>query len=114
MKISMKNGNVTINGVLYPGHSISIDGDSVIVDGVRQGSTLVGPISIYVNGDCESIDCKSGTVSVLGSVSGDVHTGSGDISCMDVGGNVSTVSGDVQCGNVAGSVRSGSGDILHR
>ena len=112
MNISIKSGNVTINGRTYSGRSFSINDGRVVVDGKPQdGERLVGPISVHVNGDCDSVECESGDVTVMGLVRGSAKTVSGDIRCADVGGSVQTVSGDVSCGNVAGSVGTVSGDI---
>lgn len=106
-------GSVTIDGRSFSGRSISIDGDVVIVDGVVQQGSLVGPVSITIAGDVERLETTSGTVDVSGSC-GQVKTMSGDVRCGDVRGDVGTMSGDVTCGSIAGSVKTMSGDIIGR
>ena len=106
-------GRVNIDGRDFMGRSISIDGDTVIVDGVLQGDTLVGPVSVTVHGDAERIETISGSVEVAGAC-GSVKTMSGDVRCGNVSGSVDTMSGDVTCGPIGGSVKSMSGDIRMR
>ncbi|CAL9981956.1 hypothetical protein VPHD479_0246 [Vibrio phage D479] len=109
------SSKTVINGVVYKGNNISIQGDKVVVDGVVQTPGLsVGPINVVVEGDCGQLDCAAGDVVVKGNVTGDVETGSGDVECLNVGGSVRTGSGDVKAKNIAGSVRTGSGDINKR
>jgi len=110
MKIVTSGTSVTIDGRTFSGRSISITGDKVIVDGVEQLGTLVGPISVVVNGNADSIETTSGKVQVEGSA-GRVKTMSGDVRCGDVQGDVGTMSGNVTCGAIAGSVKTMSGDI---
>ncbi len=109
MNLSMKNGKITIDGKSFVGSNIQINGNKVIVDGVAQDGELVGDINITVNGDVESIENTSGTVSA--SNIGSVKTVSGDVYCADVSGDVRTVSGDVRSGKIAGKVNTVSGDI---
>lgn len=113
MKITGKGSSITIDGRTFTGRSISINGDQVIVDGVVQSGSLVGPISVVVNGDCEIVENSTGYVQVSGSV-GQIRTSTGDVTCGEVGGDVTTSTGDVQCGNVRGSVRTSTGDIIKR
>jgi len=109
------NSSVTINGKTYQGRNISINGDgNVVVDGVRQKGSLVGPITIVVNGDAKSITTQSGDVRVQGTVNS-VETMSGDV---DVAGNilgdVSTMSGDITAQAIKGHAQSDSGDVERR
>lgn len=113
MNISMRNGKVTIDGREFSGRSISINGNQVIVDGVPQNGALVGPVSVQVTGDVESLSTTSGDITVSGAV-GTIGTTSGDVKCGDVSGSVQTVSGDVYCGSVSGGVRTVSGDVDKR
>ncbi|MDD1966128.1 hypothetical protein NPS29_12435 [Pseudomonas putida] len=113
MKINAGGSSVTIDGRTFTGRSISINGDKVVVDGVEQSGTLVGPISVTVNGNAESVETGSGKVEVSG-YAGRVKTMSGDVKCGDVRGDVGTMSGDVTCGTVAGNVKTMSGDIIGR
>lgn len=109
MNISMKNGNVVIDGKSFSGHNITINGDKVIVDGVTQDGSLVGNITVTVNGDVEQLSTTSG--SVYATTVTNIKTVSGDVTCTDVHGNVQTISGDVDCPKILGSVKTISGDI---
>lgn len=115
MNIRMKNSSnsVTIDGRTFTGRSINIKGDKVIVDGVEQSGSLVGPIHIDIKGDVESLQATSGSIDILGSC-GSVSTTSGDIHCGPVAGSVTTMSGDVTCSIIGGSVSTMSGDIVGR
>jgi DUF4097 and DUF4098 domain-containing protein YvlB len=103
---------VTINGQTYSGNNVSIVNDLVFVDGVAQGQTLVGPITVTVNGDVQQLETVSGDIEVHGNV-GTLSTTSGDVDVsLDVKGGVTTVSGDVEvAGSVAGDINTVSGDI---
>lgn len=111
MKINTGGSSVTIDGRTFSGRSISINGDKVVIDGVEQDGTLVGPISVVVNGNVESVETGSGKVEVSGTV-GRVKTMSGDVRCGNVSGDVGTMSGDVTCGAISGSAKTMSGDII--
>jgi len=114
--VSMSGGSVTINGKTYTGKNVSVMGDgSVVIDGVvQEGEPLVGPISVTVNGDVESLRTLSGDVAVTGST-GSIQSTSGDVYVKgDVKGNVQTVSGDVSCDKLEGDARTVSGDIKNR
>lgn len=106
-------GSATINGRTFRGGSINIQSNGrVIVDGVEQpGEALAGPITVHVEGDCGSIECGAGDVTVAGNVGGDICCGSGDVLCADVRGSVTTGAGDIACGRVGGSARTGAGDV---
>lgn len=110
MKINTSGSSVTINGQVFNGRSISITGDKVVIDGVVQSTSLVGPINVVVNGNADSVETIDGKVEVTGSV-GRIKTMSGDVHCADVSGDVGTMSGDVICHNVAGNAKTMSGDI---
>lgn len=113
MNIIMKNGSsVTIDGKTFTGNCVSVVNGKVTIDGKTQEGELVGDINIVVNGDVESIDNSSGTVTAH-SV-GDISTGSGDVECDAVSGSIRTGSGDVSCGKVGGRIKTGSGDVYHR
>lgn len=104
------SGSVTIDGKTFTGRSVTIVGDQVIVDGVAQAGTLVGPVNVTVNGDAENVTTTSGNIVVNGGCYR-VKSTSGDIECRDVAGDVETTSGDVKCGTVSGSVNTISGNI---
>lgn len=101
---------INIDGRDIVGRSVVINGDRVIVDGVEQSGSLVGPVSITITGGVERLETASGDVEVSGSC-GSISTVSGDVICRDVSGSVSTMSGDIECGAIGGSVSTMSGDI---
>lgn len=111
-KALLKSGSsINIDGRSFSGLSVTINGDQVFVDGVLQDGKLVGPISITITGDVQSLECQSGTVEVIGSA-GKVTTMSGSVSVgVAVTGDVETMSGSVTCGDVGGSVETMSGSI---
>lgn len=111
MKINTGGSSVTIDGRTFTGRSISINGDKVVIGGAEQSGSLVGPISVTVNGNDESVETGSGKVEITGAA-GRVKTMSGDVRCGDVRGDVGTMSGDVTCGAITGSVKTMSGDII--
>lgn len=110
MKIKTGGSSVTINGQTFAGRTISIIGDRIVIDGIESGDSLVGPISVVVNGSAESVETTSGNVEVTGSV-GRIKTMSGDVHCADVSGDVGTMSGDVICQKIVGNAKTMSGDI---
>ena len=110
MKITVGGSTVSINGREFSGRNISIVGDKVVIDGVEQGKSLVGPINVVVNGNAESVETSSGSVEVAGSA-GRVKTMSGSVRCGDVSGDVSNMSGDINCHSIAGKAKTMSGDI---
>ena len=109
MNITMKNGNVVIDGKSFTGRNVVINGDQVIVDGEVQGGSLVGKITVTVHGDVEQLTTTYGDVNAT-TVS-NIKTVSGDVTCGTVSGNVQTVSGDVDCPKILGDVNTISGDI---
>jgi hypothetical protein len=106
--------SINIDGRSFSGKSVTINGDQVFVDGVLQDGKLVGPISISITGDVQTLDCAAGTVEITGSagkvttmsgsvqiggsVTGDVETMSGSVTCGDIGGDVETMSGSIRMG----------------
>jgi hypothetical protein len=112
MNLNMSNGRVVIDGKEFNGNNISIDGDTVIVDGVAQQGTLTGPVNVVVHGDVQILENRSGNVTAQNV--GNIKTVSGDVDCNAVSGSVQTVSGDVDCDEIGGSVKTVSGDVKHR
>ena len=111
MDLRMKGGRIVIDGREFSGNNVTIDGNgNVTVDGVVQSGSLVGPISIEVFGNVESLKNTSGDVKVAGDC-GSISTVSGDVGAKAVSGSVTTVSGDVVCSSIAGNVKTVSGDI---
>lgn len=101
-----------IGGKTYVGRNIQVVGDKVIVDGVEQEGSLVGPINVIVHGDVDQLTTGSGDVD-CDNVN-QLTTSSGDVGCDNVTGNIHTSSGDVHCGAVGGNINTMSGDIKHR
>lgn len=116
MKIFQTSGKtesrVTIDGRDFVGRNVVINSDGqVIVDGVVQNGSLVGPVSVEIHGDAERVESSAGTIKVAG-LCGSASTQSGDIECGDVHGSVSTMSGDVTCKSIAGNCKTMTGDII--
>lgn len=132
----MSMGTCTVNGRVYRNINgvITIENGRMLVNGTpiedwRESEektiniTIEGNVesldasvcnTITINGDVKKVKTGSGDVSVKGSVTGDIQTGSGDVECGNVEGDVSTGSGDIRCGKVQGRVSSGSGDVYHK
>lgn len=116
--VKMKSaGKITVNGQDFVGRNLTINGNTVIIDGVEvDGLETQKEINISVTGDCEFVKSSSGDVTVTGST-GSVNTMSGDVTVRDgsINGNVETMSGDVATkGSITGSVKTMSGDIRHK
>lgn len=101
-----------VNEKHYPAKNIRIvSNGTVIVDGNIVDS-VVGPVSVNITGDCDSIMNTSGNMVINGNVSRDIDTISGNIICESVGRDVDTVGGEIEIkGKVCGDVESLSGDI---
>lgn len=121
---------VTINGVIYSGSNLIINGNKVIIDGV-DCTPEAKQITINVEGNinelradvCHEIHVAKGDVNSIRTTSGDVYcnnvaesvfTTSGDVECEDIYGNVETTSGDVSAGLISGNVNTVSGDIRYK
>jgi len=104
---------ITINGTTFSGKNITIDDNSVIVDGVvTQDISNEKDILIMIDGNVESVKTISGYIKAENV--GKVKTTSGDIKCKNVSGNVSTVSGDISCLSVGKTTKTVSGDIYYK
>jgi len=105
---------ITINGKVYHGNSVSVTGNQVIIDGVKQDIPDEKNVTISIEGDVNMLSVDTcNKVSVTGTV-GTLKTMSGDVKCGDVEGDVKTMSGDVKCKSVAGKIKTMSGDISKR
>lgn len=108
-------GKVSVNGTSKgSGHSISISGGKMLVDGREYDLGADQRITIEISGDVADLvvgACEA--VHIEGSV-GTVSVNQGNVRCGNVGGSVSAMSGDVNCGAVAGPVSSMGGNINHR
>jgi hypothetical protein len=103
-------GQIIINNSNYVGKSVTISGNKVIIDG-KDVTPDSKDIKIVVNGDIESLNADYiDSIEVHGNV-GSIKSGSGDISCKDIGGDVKTGSGDVEANVINGGVQTGSGSV---
>jgi hypothetical protein len=113
MNINMKdNTSVTIDGKTFSGNSISIKNGKVTVDGIIQDGELTGDVNVTVHGDVQVLSNTSGLVTA--EHVGSIETVSGDVNCLDVQNGIQTVSGDVHCAMVGGSVKTVSGNVKHK
>jgi len=98
--------------IIVNGNRIEVDGDtniSVVGDCIRVGSKTIasglnGIVEVKWEGPLATLT-TDGSVSVSGSVEGDVNAG-GSVNCGDVGGNVDA-GGSINCGKVGGDVEAG-------
>ena len=105
-------GDIKINGVSYQGTDIKVYENGVYVDG-NKVKTEGKEINIYVKGNINELKSdvvndiaiegrigklttKSGDVSIVGHVLGDVKTMSGDVIVAKVIGSVETITGDIK------------------
>jgi len=109
MNLTMKNGKCVIDGKLFSGSNIRINGNKVTVDGVVQDGELVGDITVTVHGDVEALENINGNVKANNV--GSVRTINGKVTCDDVAGDVKTTNGDVTARKILGKVTTVHGDI---
>jgi hypothetical protein len=97
---------ITINGKTYKvkGKNISVNNNSIIVDGVLVQSDLSGIVEVKFEGDLANIE--SHNLKVKGNVAGDIDAH--NVECGDVGGNVKahnieckTINGDAKAKNIS-------------
>ena len=112
MDISLKNGHITINGNKFTGNNVSINNNTLVIDGVIQDFELGKEVNITVHGDVDTINSNSGTIKANNV--GKIKTKSGNITCQAVSGSVKSMSGNIDCGSVAGNIKTLSGNITHR
>jgi len=104
---------IIINGKSYNGRNINISGGKVLIDGkdVDFGDTLQVNIvvegdlnelqvdqvdTLQIKGNCGQVETTNGSVTIGGSVTGDVRTTNGTVSCGKVGGSVRTTNGSIR------------------
>lgn len=113
--VTSSGGSIEVNGVKYTGNNVSVRNGKVTIDGVVQADHSKEPrIMIYVTGDCETVQSSDGDIIINGDVSGDVQSTNGDIEAENVTGKVTTTNGDVECWDVGGDVTTTNGDIRHK
>lgn len=100
---------VTVNGKTYKGTNIT--NDSVIIDGVVQGSIDTKVVNVNITGNCINTQTVCGEIDIQGSC-GTVTTTSSDVIVGgNVSGSVTTTSWDINCKSISGNVRTVSGDV---
>lgn len=114
-----QQGYADVVGRRISGKNISITNGRIVVDGNDVTSDFSADnqsiIRIRVDGNVESVSCDvCGSITVGGSVGGDIDTMSGNVTCANVSGDVTTMSGSVSCGDIAGSVETMSGNIRRK
>jgi len=109
------NSKVIINGTVYSGNSVQIDGDKVIIDGKLQDTIEQKEIKIVIQGDCEDITTTNGTVNVSGSA-GNVKTHNGTVNVEgSIVGDCETHNGNVKVkGSIVGKCKTHNGNISGR
>ena len=110
------------------GSTIRINDACIIVDGKRIDGFSEREIKLDIHGDINSIQVNRGSVSVIGSVRGNVDAGGsvtvggtvgGDIecggscTCGDVGGDVDC-GGSCTCEHISGDVDAGGSVIIRK
>lgn len=111
--IKSNGAQVSINGKVYSGNSVTIKDGNVVVDGKSQGKVEEREITIVVNGDVEYLDSSAGDVTVNGDA-GRISVNSGNVDCDDVRGSVTVSCGNVNCDDVGGDVSASCGNILRK
>jgi cytoskeletal protein CcmA (bactofilin family) len=104
---------VIINGKRYEGgRSISVNGDSVYIDGKKVDSkpNEDGILEVRIEGGAISV-VSDASVTVNGDVHGDVKAGH-SVHCKNVEGSV-RAGHSVNCGNVGGDVDAGHSVMHH-
>jgi hypothetical protein len=107
--INVINDNVYVNGEIYTGPGQETKDFKIeITGGLAHLSVVRG--NVTVNGNTEQINC-GGSVSVTGSVTGNVDAG-GSVNCGNISGDVDA-GGSVNCGSVGGDIDAG-GSVRHK
>jgi len=111
MKISMKNGDVIVNGKSYKGTNIVVTNDRVIIDGVEQGDSYKDQkISVVVNGTVESMSLSGADLNINGNVF-TVNVEGGNVKCEEILGNVNVVNGNIKCKSIEGNVQAVNSNV---
>lgn len=99
-------GTVTINGVTYTGNNITIRNNNVIIDGKTQYKNKYNnTVNIDIVGNVQNVNCN-GTVSVNGTVIGDIDCGGSCNIDGDVGGSIDC-GGSCSAMNIKGNIDAG-------
>jgi len=97
-------GTVNINGKIYQGNNIEINGNKIIIDGVERREDVSGVVEVRIMSG-EPVNVSSDASITCNNVKGNLSAG-GSVNCDDVGGNVSA-GGSVNCDNIGGNVSAG-------
>jgi len=109
--IKASSGTINVNGQSFTGKSVSIIGNDVYIDNVKQVDNIsTSKIQISIEGNCELSQTTSGNIQISGKCH-TVSTTSGDVNCVFVSGDINTISGDVNCKEVMGNIKTVSGDV---
>jgi len=97
---------IIINGtkIQTSSKSISVNGNSIYVDGNLILDNLKGTIDIKFEGDLANLHCQ-GSATIYGNIKGNVDIGS-SLNCKDIIGNVDA-GGSIKCGSVSGDIDAG-------
>jgi len=100
-----KMAKIVINGIEYfSDTSISINGDTVTVDGIEQNTKIPNLVEIRVlEGTIQNLITDRSVT--CGDVLGNIDAG-GSVNCDDVEGNI-TAGGSVNCDDVEGDISAG-------
>jgi hypothetical protein len=112
LKLLFKEKSViTINGVLYSGSNVSMDGNgNLIVDGKSVAQIQEKVVNVTVTSDVEEVSTTNGDVTVTGGV-GDISTTNGDVEINGDAQDVSTTNGNVTAKSIHGKVKTVNGNI---
>jgi DUF4097 and DUF4098 domain-containing protein YvlB len=101
MKLTIKNGRISINGGSFAELIIEVKDGEVTVEGMAEGSMADGDVTVH--GNVYRLETVTGAV--IAHNVGNVRTESGNLRCDTVSGSVRTVSGKVACDAIGGGVR---------
>lgn len=104
MRFIGSNSQVIINGKTYSGNSITINGDSVIIDGQVQDKINECKIEIKVLCNVDKIISEE-SINIKGSVTGNVEAKT-NVNCDDIFGNVSA-GVNINCDDIKGDATAG-------
>ena len=113
--VTINCGNVSINGKVYHGNNVSMKNGVVTVDGVVQdGGKAIEEkkITITIHGDCGDIQLGNGVIQVEGDA-GDIETTNGAVSVAGDVDDVSTVNGAITVRGSCKKAKSVNGRITH-
>lgn len=105
MNIFGTNSQVTINGKTYRGNNISIDGNTVIIDGKAQDVKDEKKMEVVILSNVHTITSDE-SINIKGDVTGNV-TARTSVNCNNVTGDIQSGT-SVNCNNVKGNAKAGT------